>query len=155
MKKNVLLLILILQVINLQAIEVNADLFTFDEEKVSAEFEELDKLEAILLDNPTISAEDLYAEYYQLYNSVGSNILDVTDLLAVDSMNGMSSYFWTAFAVGAIGTFFIYGAVAGPIAVAVIYFTTDKNVESTKEAAWGCAAGTLLGAGVKWLVSAL
>lgn len=154
MKKLLFSLLILTQLFNLQALEVNAEMFTFDEEQVYAEFEELNTLEAMLLENPVLTMNDVYELCPTFYSPNNSELLEGNSVNSI-SASGNMSYFWTAFAVSAVGTYFIYGAIAGPITVGVIYFTTNKDIEKTKKAAWGCAAGTLLGAGIKFAVSAM
>ncbi len=53
--------------------------------------------------------------------------------------------------ISAIGTYTLYGAGAGPIAVAIIYITTDGNKKHKRQAIWGCVTGMVVGGVAKWL----
>ncbi len=134
--------------------ELSAEMFSFDEEQVYNEFAELSNLEAQLVENPQLSELEIKAICADFYSSTAVNNVDLQSLQSVQSSGNMS-YFWTTFAISAVGSYFIYSAVAGPIAVAVIYFTTNKDMDKTKKAAWGCAAGTVLGVGLKYAISNL
>ncbi len=152
--KKFITLLLLLNSIYAFSNELNAEMFSFDEDKIKSDLAELTELEELVVENPTMSMIDIQ----NLCTRFNTNeYLNLNAAYAFNSENGMSNmgYFWTTFAISAVGTFFIYSAVAGPIAVAVIYFTTDKDMEKTKSAAWGCAAGTLLGAGIKFAISGM
>ncbi len=152
MKKLTVLLLLLLSINYSYSIELTADIFAFDEEQIYNEFEELAQLENIILANKDLSIADISTicpNFYDLENVKSRQNLQLFNSL---QSSGNMSYFWTSFAIGAVGSFFIYSAVAGPITVAIIYFSTDKDIEKTKKAAWGCAAGTALGLGLKFLL---
>ncbi len=153
MKKITVLLLLLLSINYSYSVELTADIFAFDEEQIYDEFAELTQLESAISENVNLSATDINRMCSNFYNF--ENIKIGKDLQLINSLqsSGNMSYFWTGFAVGAVGAFFLYSAVAGPITVAIIYFVTDKDIEKTKKAAWGCAAGTALGFGIKFLLS--
>jgi len=133
------------------AIDVNADLFTYDEKKVENEFAELSKLETLLNENPEANIEELtilYPEIEKMTNLTGNSFYNNTEILAP----GKFPSFWFTFMFSAVGTYFIYGAVAGPITVGIVYFSTHKDKIETKKAIWGCITGTLIGAGIKLVV---
>jgi len=151
MKKIVLVFFLLIQISSLKAIELSADLFTYDEEKISQEFKELSELEAIVLANPNASIADIYAMCPHFKNLENPSIITPYSQASIAAPGNFPS-FWFSFAFGAIGTYFIYGVVAGPISVGIVYFSTNKDRAETKKALWGCIAGTLLGAGIKYVV---
>ncbi len=133
------------------AIDVNADLFTYDEKKVENEFVELSKIETILNENPEASIEELtilYPEIEKMTNLTGYSLYNNTEILAP----GKFPSFWFTFMFSTVGTYFIYGAVAGPISVGIVYFSAQKDKIETKKAFWGCITGTLIGAGIKLVV---
>ncbi len=131
---------------------MSADMFSFDEETVYEELKELTKLESIVFENKDISENDInnLCSHFNIISD--SNSYNLAGNLSMPQAAGNMSYFWTGFAVGLVGTFFIYSAAAGPISVAIIYFATGRDLAKTEKAAWGCAAGTLLGAGLKYIV---
>jgi len=151
MKKIILIGLLVLQSAFSQAIELNADLFSYDEEKITAEFKELTDLEAIVNANPTATLEEIMNLCPHFKQSVNPSLITPYTLTQITAPGNFSS-FWFTFALSAVGTYFIYGAVAGPISVGIVYFSTNKDRQETKKAIWGCLAGTIVGAGIKLAV---
>lgn len=151
MKKIFLFAILLFQAAFIQAIEINAELFSYDEEKINQEFKQLSELEEIVKNNPAATIEEIFnlCPHFKQINNLG---LITPYSIAEISAPGNFPSFWFAFAFSAVGTYFIYGAVAGPIATGIVYFSSDKDRIETKKALWGCVAGTLIGAGIKLVV---
>jgi hypothetical protein len=136
---------------NISAIEISADLFTYDEAKVEKDFEQLNKLEAFLKANPEILSAENELEFPSINNNINSShnsIFGSTEIMAP----GKIPSFWFTFTFSAIGTYTIYGAVAGPISVGIVYFSSKKDKIERNKAIWGCVAGTLIGAGIKYAV---
>lgn len=151
MIKFLIVLFLALYINSIQAIDINADLFSYDEKKVESEFAELSKLENFINENPLVSAEellDLFPIAKEITGLPQVPLYKNTELLAP----GKFPSFLFTFIFSTIGTYFIYGAVAGPIAVGIVYFSTHKDRIETKKAIWGCVTGTLIGAGIKLVV---
>ncbi len=133
------------------AIDIKADLFSYDEKKVENEFIELSKLETFIKENPQASIEELtnlHPEIDKMTNLSMASLYNNTEIMAP----GKISSFWFTFMFSAVGTYSLYGAVAGPISVGVVYFSTHKDRNETKKALWGCLTGTLIGAGIKLVV---
>lgn len=151
MKKIILIGLFILQAVFAQAIELSADLFSYDEEKIASEFKELTDLEAIVNANPTASLNEIMNLCPHFKQTTNSSIITPYSLSQINAPGNLSS-FWFTFTLSAVGTYFIYGAVAGPISVGIVYFSTHKDREETKKAIWGCLAGTIVGAGIKLAV---
>ncbi len=134
------------------AINLSADLFSYDENKIAEEFKELANLEKLLLENANLSHSEIvnhnsgYNKY--LYSEIYSP-LNITEI----SAPGKIPSFWWAFSLSIIGSYTLYGAVAGPIAVGVVYLNTHKNKQETKKAIYGCLTGTVLGLGIKYLTT--
>ncbi len=136
-KKILFIAILMLLQNSVLAINLSADLFSYDENKIAEEFKELANLEKLLLENPNLSNSEIYSP------------LNITEI----SAPGKIPSFWWAFSLSIIGSYTLYGAVAGPIAVGVVYLNTHKNKQETKKAIYGCLTGTVLGLGIKYLTT--
>ncbi len=140
--------------VSIKAITLNAELFDYNEEKVAAEFSELNLLESMLIENPDLSLSDIAFRFPQY-----AYLLEDKEVLPFGNTQvaapGNIPSFWWAFSFSFVGSYFIYGAVAGPIAVAIVYFNTDKNKPETKKAIYGCLTGTVLGLGIRYVVSNL
>ncbi|MEN8119591.1 MAG: hypothetical protein ABFS35_04565 [Bacteroidota bacterium] len=153
--RKFLIVIIILVIGNIvQAITLNADIFSYDESKISEEFKDLDNLEKLLIENPGITLNEIVEHYpdfsYFLYKENYSPF-GITEI----SAPGKIPSFWWAFSFSIIGSYTLYGAVAGPIAVGVVYFSTDKNKAESKKAIYGCVTGTVLGFGIRYLTANL
>lgn len=153
--RKILIVIIFLTSGNIvHAITLNADLFSYDESKIAEEFKELDNLEKLLIEKPGITFNEIVeqnsAYKYFLYTENYSP-LEITGI----SAPGKIPSFWWAFTFSIVGSYTLYGAVAGPIAVGVVYFTTDKNKTETKKAIYGCLTGTVLGLGLRYLTANL
>ena len=149
--RKILIIISILIFIKSQtkATEINADLFSFDEEKIEKEFEELNKLEKIVILQPELSFDELV--------KINPNFLKLSDEQIILPQNayyinepGNISSFWWSFSFSIIGSYTLYGAVAGPISVGIVYLSSKKDKIETKKATWGCLTGTILGFGLKY-----
>ena len=139
---------------SMQALTLKAELFDYNKEKVNQAFAGLDKLEQFLIENPDLSHEDIvfrFPQYAYLFNSKYETSLDAMQILSSENIHS----FWWAFSFSFIGSYFIYGAAAGPIVVAIIYYKTNKNKTETKKAIYGCLTGTVLGLGIRYMVSNL
>jgi hypothetical protein len=150
-KKTFLLLLVSFFATHLLAIELSADLFTYDESKYDKEFIEL-------------------SHFDSLYRSYPDNFLSENELTPILTGNkpitcfksfygttataepGKMPSFWFTFAFSSIGTYTLYGAVAGPISVGIVYLSSDNDKIEVRKAIWGCLSGTLIGAGIKYAV---
>jgi hypothetical protein len=148
--KKILIVFLLFTIsLNSEAIENSADLFFYDEDKVQKEFADLNELESYLIQNPQSEIEEILTAFPSLKNTMNSELMMPLNDFEMAAPGKIPS-FWFSFALSAIGTYFIYGAVAGPISVGIVYFSTDKDKTETKKAIWGCVTGTLIGAGIKY-----
>jgi hypothetical protein len=139
---------------NIFAIDVNADLFSYDEKKVEAEFKELSKIENLVRENPFATIDELILIAPEIEKLITYNTIPLLNNYEINAPGKFPS-FWFTLIFSAVGTYTLYGAVAGPIAVGIVYFTTHKDKTETKKAIWGCVTGTLIGAGIKLVVSNL
>ena len=154
MKKIFILILFLVFTSKISAITINAALFEYDAEKVEAAFAGLDELEHLLEANPDWTIADVAFRLPQ-YSYMLENVNPAPWGLTAISAPGNFPSFWWAFSFSIVGSYFIYGAVAGPIAVAIVYFNTDKDKAETKKAIYGCLTGTVLGLGIRYLVSNL
>ena len=137
-----------------QATPLSAELFSYDEEKIKAEFAELDYLEKLIIENPEISLNEIVEQnsaYKYFLHTKNYSPLGIDEVAAPGNIPS----FWWSFTFSIIGSYSLYGAVAGPISVGVVYFSTDKDNAETKKAIYGCITGTVLGFGIKYLTSSL
>ena len=154
LKKISTFLFFIALAINTQAITLSAELFDYDAEKVEATFASLNELEKLLIDNPDLTLADIAFRLPQYKYLLENNTPTPLNSLSIEAPGNFPS-FWFAFSLSLVGSYFIYSAVAGPIAVAIVYFNTDKDKTETKKAIYGCLTGTVLGLGIRYLVSNL
>jgi hypothetical protein len=149
-KKIIHIILLLLIVENIGATEISAGLFCIDEEKLSAQFAELKQLEAYILSFPEIPELETILHFPEYGNL---NVLTNYTIANKSCMApGRIPSFWFSFALSAVGTYSLYGAVAGPISVGIVYLAADKDKKEVKKAIWGCVTGTILGAGIKYAV---
>jgi len=140
--------------VNIFAIDAVADLFTFDEKKLEAEFEELVKIENLVRENPTATLDELILISPDIEKHLSYYTIPFHDNYEIKAPGKFPS-FWFTLIFSSVGTYTLYGAVAGPIAVGIVYFSTHKDKIETKKAIWGCVTGTIIGAGIKLVVSNL
>ena len=148
-KTSLILLILIFININMFAIEINADLFSFDEKKIETEFKEIDKLEKIVISNPNLSFKEL-VKLNPKFLKLSKNKVFIPINYNLNKTNNSS--FWWTLGVSVVGSYTLYGAVAGPISVGIVYLSSKKDKFETKKAVWGCLTGTIIGFGLKYAV---
>ena len=136
---------------NIFAIEINADLFSFDEEKIEKEFEELNELEKIVISKPKLSFDELVKLNPKFLKLSVDRIILPQNINYINEPSNIPSFWWS-FSFSIVGSYFLYGAVAGPISVGVVYLSSKKDKIETKKAVWGCLTGTILGFGLKYAV---
>ena len=74
-----------------------------------------------------------------------------SEVLVTSGMPGrMPTFLFTAL-VSAVGTYTLYGAGAGPIAVAIVYACKHGDRHEVKLAIFGCLTGAAVGGLAKWL----
>jgi hypothetical protein len=136
---------------HIMAIEISADLFTYDAAKIEKEFSALTALEVFIKSNPEKTETDIILAFPSLKSDISTQINLPFNQLDIEAPGKIPS-FWFTFTLSAIGTYFIYGAVAGPISVGIVYLSANKDKSEVKKAIWGCLTGTLVGAGIKYAV---
>lgn len=104
----------------------------------------------LMLSVPTVYADgddpDLFSD------SELSVKFAVVDSMALqpDMPGRMPTFLFTSL-VSAVGTYTLYGAGAGPIAVALVYAFSHGDRREVKLAIYGCLTGAAVGGLVKWL----
>jgi len=152
MKKLIFLCLFFAQIFSIQAIELSADLFSFDEEKINNEFKELSELEEIVKSNPTLSIAEIYNLCPHFKNSSNTSLITPYSQARIMEPGNFPS-FWFTFSLSAIGFYlFPYGAIMAPVSVAIVYFSSKKDKVESKKALWGCLAGAIIGGGIKYVV---
>lgn len=150
MKKFLLLLLPLIFSLNSSALEISADLFTYDEKKVESELNNLSLLESYIINNNLLEDDSLQT-FHPLVSNKSDKYLSPYSPGNISAPGNLPS-FWFTFTLSAIGTYTIYGVVTGPISVGIVYFSTKRNKKETKKALWGCITGTIFGAGIKYAV---
>jgi len=146
-KKFISLFLIFLIIQNVLALEISADLFTYDEAEIEKKFEELNKLEIFIKSNTELLNSENGLEL--LSSNVPSDIsLNSFYSITEIAEPGKLPSFWFSFVLSGIGTYSLYGAVAGPISVGIVYFSSKRDNAEVKKAFWGCLSGTLVGAGM-------
>ncbi|MBR4440310.1 MAG: hypothetical protein IKS00_02050 [Bacteroidales bacterium] len=113
------------------------DSYLFDDSGISAKFSVADSM-AVAIDAENTSCAGFVAE-------VPSGVL------VTSGMPGrMPTFLFTAL-VSAAGTYTLYGAGAGPIAVAIVYACKHGDRREVKLAIFGCLTGAAVGGLAKWL----
>lgn len=130
----------------------SADLFEMDETALQNEFEDLNKLEAFLVENQDYTLENLLENNLNLTSELGlnENTITIVNQSMIDPLLGLSP-FWFGFGVGTIGCVTGYGCFLGPLAVLYVYWQTD-DTDAAKESAWGCVAGFVLGGAIYYFL---
>ena len=84
-------------------------------------------------------------------NTAEFNNFAMVNLYPQSAMPGrMPTFVFTAL-VSAVGTYTLYGAGAGPIAVAIVYACKHGDRREVKLAIYGCLTGAAVGGLAKWL----
>lgn len=74
----------------------------------------------------------------------------VADSINVSMPGRMPTFLFTSL-ISAVGTYTLYGAGAGPIAVAIVYACKHGDRREVKLAIYGCLTGAAVGGFIKWL----
>jgi hypothetical protein len=126
-------------------------LFEFDRTKMETAFNDLTQLEQLL------SVDNFNDENQQFCEGFLSGSVTLQQANSLYSGNkaqilapGRIPSFWWAFTISAIGTYTLYGAGLGPVAVGIVYLSTHGDKVETKKAAWGCLAGLVVGGGIRF-----
>ncbi len=113
----------------------NSERFSYDDTLIMAEMSQLTLLENLILQQPNLTVEDLRSS-----NKLPDHFSTPIELYRESSLNekiGGIGGFWWGFCPG-----FCLTPVAGGIAVLIVHLA-GKDSHETKQAAIGCAIGTL------------
>jgi len=150
-KKSILILLIFISSTHLFAIDVSADLFTYDEANADKEFKELHQFDSIVRSSPDFLISDITSDIISKLNDSEIGMNQMSHPLEIAAPGKLSS-FWFSFVLSSIGTYSLYGVVAGPISVGIVYFSSQKDNAEVKKAFWGCITGTIISAGIKYAV---
>ncbi|MBR6177218.1 MAG: hypothetical protein IKQ70_04955 [Bacteroidales bacterium] len=95
--------------------------------------------------DPDLFSDAGIAEKFATADSIA--ISNFTD----SAMPGRMPTFLFTSIVSAVGTYTLYGAGAGPIAVAIVYACKHGDRREVKLAIFGCLTGAAVGGLIKWL----
>ncbi len=149
MKKYIFIIIILLSS-NLIFASNSDSLFCYNELAVNEQFKEIDELEKLFIANPdTISH---FTSCYQTENNLFNNYpFNVQQTFAPWNLPS----FWFAFVLSAVGTYSIYGIAAGPVAVTIVYLSSNGCSRETRRATIGCVGGLILGGALKYFIATL
>jgi len=116
----------------------NADLFTYDEEVINAEFAELNELENYIEQNEGITLTQLKLQNIPMVKNISADPYSPfgTDYAFDDPLFGIPGFFWGCFG-------WLFGVIA-------VYILTDGNQQETKMSVVGCILTTLVFGGGAW-----
>ena len=88
---------------------------------------------------------------FDVFSDEGINQkFSAADSIASSMPGRMPTFLFTSL-VSAVGTYTLYGAGAGPIAVAIVYACKHGDRREVKLAIYGCLTGAAVGGFIKWL----
>ena len=130
MKKNFLLIIALFMAVSANLNAAASDLFSYNEEAVSAQLADLTELENYIWNNPTTTLSVLVEN--------GNNLVSGLNLASPNAL-GMS------FGEPPLGIpSFLWGCAFGVVGVALVYFISEEDTDETKKAFYGCITSTLV-----------
>ena len=129
MKKIILLASLALMIAG-TSMAGQAGLFSYNQEAVEVEMNDLTSLENFVLENPGVSLSDMIASENEL----------VADMTHSSSFYGFDLMNEKALGIGG----FLWGCCLGPVGVLVVWLVADDPAE-TKKSIFGCIVNALLG----------
>ena len=95
-------------------------------------------------DDPDIFSDEGISEKFEMVDSIAVAYPE-------SGMPGRMPTFLFTSIVSAVGTYTLYGAGAGPIAVAIVYACKHGDRREVKLAIYGCLTGAAVGGLIKWL----
>lgn len=105
--------------------------FSFDEELLFAELEELNELDAFVETNEGITYSELENEGSLLLTNIENTAAPMGMAEGGEPPLGIPSFLW--------------GCVFGVVGLLIVYIMTDSDMDETKKALWGCVASTAVG----------
>lgn len=95
-------------------------------------------------EDPDIFSDEGIAEKFEIADSIAIAYPE-------SGMPGRMPTFLFTSIISAVGTYTLYGAGAGPIAVAIVYACKHGDRREVKLAIFGCLTGAAVGGLIKWL----
>lgn len=105
--------------------------FSFDEEILFAELEELNELDAYVETSEGVTFSDLEKEGNSLIANIENAAAPMGMAEGGEPPLGIPSFLW--------------GCVFGVVGLVIVYIMTDSDMDETKKAMWGCVASTAVG----------
>lgn len=105
--------------------------FSFDEEMLFAELEELNELDAYVETKENVTFSDLEKEGSLLIANMDNAAAPMGTADGEEPPLGIPSFLW--------------GCVFGVLGLLIVYIMTDSDMDETKKAMWGCIASTAVG----------
>jgi hypothetical protein len=154
MNKSIITTAILVLIINLFSKATNVSdyqLFEFNRTKIEIALNDLTQLEQFLSDNFLKTGNQFNSQEFLTgvvtLHSANSFYFENCDQMIAP---GKIPSFWWAFTISAIGTYTLYGAGLGPVAVGIVYLDTHGDKAETKKAVWGCLAGLVVGGGIRF-----
>jgi hypothetical protein len=102
--------------------------FSFDEEMLFAELEELNELDAYIETSDGVTFSDLAKEGSLLIANMDNAAAPMGMAEGGEPPLGIPSFLW--------------GCVFGVVGLVIVYIMTENDMDETKKAMWGCVAST-------------
>ena len=107
----------------------DADLFSFDEQKIENELSQISQLEAFILQNEGTTYSDLLMTENQITGNLSYANSGFMNFAMLEPPLGIPSFLW-GFCFGAVGMLVVY--------------VVSEDRDETMKALWGCVAGTVI-----------
>ncbi len=128
MKKILSLIALFSLSISLSFAEEAKETFNYDEQKINADFKQLEKIEKYVQKNEGTTLESLKSQNSELVSGINLSADASASLMADELPLGIPAFWW--------------GCVLGIIGILIVYLVTDKDKDQTKKALFGCLIWT-------------
>lgn len=128
MKKILSLIALFSMSISLSFAEEAKETFNYDEQKINADFKQLDKIEKYVQQNEGTTLESLKSQNSELVSGINLSADASAALMADELPLGIPAFWW--------------GCVLGILGILIVYLVTDKDKDQTKKALFGCLIWT-------------
>ena len=127
--KIIINLLLVSLLISTTCFANDADLFSYDEQKIENELSEISQLEAFLLQNNGTTYSDLLMSENEIAGALSYSNSGFMNFAMLEPPLGIPSFLW-GFCFGAVGMLVVY--------------VVSEDRDETMKALWGCVAGTVL-----------
>lgn len=103
----------------------------YDEKKINAEFEQLNKIEAYVQKNEGTTLEALKTENPNLVDGISLKEESAVTIKDASDLFGIPAFLW--------------GCVLGVVGLLLVYIFTDNDKAQVKKAVMGCLVGSVVG----------